>query len=462
MKICEVPKGFIVEKIVKDGDLTNTFNYIYDKIGQLIEVKKNNSTIETYSYDSNGNRLNNNAQYDSQDRLISNSSTTFGYTERGTLTSRTENNQTTSYNYDLMGNLLSVTLPNSTEIEYITDARNRRIAKKVNGTVVQKFLYLNQLEPIAELDANDNLVSLFIYGTRSNTPDYIIKNNVKYKVVTNQLGSVGKVVNTTNGTVEQSIDYDSFGNILNDSNPNFQPFRLAGGLYDNDTKLTRFGARDYDAREGRWTTKDPIKFDGGRNFYVYALNNPIMLIDITGKLPKLTPEQYPYANEADMENAIDQAVKDGLQSIICKAIKNKREYGFTIRKNRGGYVSISSEDENNGNTEEVGLSIYDNTVAIVHVHVICGRVYADSVASHGSYYSENFSDEDVEYFKDIQNGSPNLTFSYVGTVLGNVYKMNKNNPYDYMVAQKMPYNLDLSECICEATDNTNKLSPQCQ
>ncbi len=266
-----------------NGANTNTFNYTYDKIGQLTEVIKNNSAIETYSFDSNGNRLNNNAQYDSQDRLISNSSTTFGYTERGTLLTRTENNQTTSYNYDLMGNLLSVTLPNSTEIEYITDARNRRVAKKVNGTIVQKFLYLNQLEPIAEVDANDNIVSLFIYGTRSNTPDYIIKNNVKYKVVTNQLGSVVKVVNVSSGEIVQSIEYDSFGNILSDSNPNFQPFTLAGGLYDVDTKLIRFGARDYDAREGRWTTKDPIKFDGGMNFYSYCYNNPIFLIDITGE-----------------------------------------------------------------------------------------------------------------------------------------------------------------------------------
>jgi hypothetical protein len=31
-----------------------------------------------------------------------------------------------------------------------------------------------------------------------------------------------------------------------DTNPGFQPFGFAGGLYDQDTKLVRFGARDYD------------------------------------------------------------------------------------------------------------------------------------------------------------------------------------------------------------------------
>ncbi len=34
-------------------------------------------------------------------------------------------------------------------------------------------------------------------------------------------------------------------------NPSFQPFGFAGGLYDLDTKLTRFGARDYDAETSR-------------------------------------------------------------------------------------------------------------------------------------------------------------------------------------------------------------------
>jgi len=42
------------------------------------------------------------------------------------------------------------------------------------------------------------------------------------------------------------------GNVINDTNPGFQPFGFAGGLYDPDTRLTRFGVRDYDAETGRW------------------------------------------------------------------------------------------------------------------------------------------------------------------------------------------------------------------
>jgi RHS repeat-associated protein len=57
----------------------------------------------------------------------------------------------------------------------------------------------------------------------------------------------------------------------------------AGGLYDPDTSLVRFGARDYDAREGRWLTKDPIQFDAGQaSFYVYVGNDPVNAIDPSG------------------------------------------------------------------------------------------------------------------------------------------------------------------------------------
>jgi RHS repeat-associated protein len=87
------------------------------------------------------------------------------------------------------------------------------------------------------------------------------------------------------GNVEKRIDYDSFGNIINDKNPSFEtPFGFAGGLHDRETGLVRFGYRDYDPDVGRWTAKDPIGFWGGNiDFYVYALNNPINLVDPDGR-----------------------------------------------------------------------------------------------------------------------------------------------------------------------------------
>jgi len=91
------------------------------------------------------------------------------------------------------------------------------------------------------------------------------------------------VVDANTGAIAQRIDYDEFGFVVMDSNPGFQPFAFAGGLYDRDTGLVRFGARDYDAWIGRWTAKDPILFAGGdTNLYGYVLNDPVNLADLRG------------------------------------------------------------------------------------------------------------------------------------------------------------------------------------
>jgi len=109
------------------------------------------------------------------------------------------------------------------------------------------------------------------------------KNGNTYRILSDHLGSPRLVVNISNGSLAQRMNYDAFGNVIFDSNPGFQPFGFAGGIYDPDTKLTRFGARDYDAQTGRWTAKDPILFAGGdTNLYGYVLNDPINWVDPLG------------------------------------------------------------------------------------------------------------------------------------------------------------------------------------
>ena len=95
------------------------------------------------------------------------------------------------------------------------------------------------------------------------------------------------VVDTGDGTIVQEMRYDAWGNVVLDTNPGFQPFGFAGGLYDPQTRLVRFGARDYDARIGRWMSRDPIAFPdlrpcGGSNLYLYACGAPTSDLDPSG------------------------------------------------------------------------------------------------------------------------------------------------------------------------------------
>jgi len=104
-----------------------------------------------------------------------------------------------------------------------------------------------------------------------------------YYLLYDQIGSLRAVVDSS-GLVVKRVDYDSFGNVILDTDPSFKvPFGFAGGLYDPDTGLVRFGARDYAPLIGRWTAKDPIDFGGGSvNLYEYVENDPVNLFDPWG------------------------------------------------------------------------------------------------------------------------------------------------------------------------------------
>ncbi len=169
---------------------------------------------------------------------------------------------------------------------------------------------------MAELDGANNVVSVFVYGTRANVPDYMLRGGNSYRIVSDQLGSVRLVVEASTGTIAQRIDYDEFGNAtvvtdqacaLAKTCPLFQPFAFAGGLFDADTGLVRFGARDYDAQTGRWVSKDPTLLAGGTNPYAYAAGDPVNFVDsngahpvpavwLTGPLPQWAQSMYDAAS----------------------------------------------------------------------------------------------------------------------------------------------------------------------
>jgi len=281
--------GRIMQKVETVQGVTTTYDYVYDAAGRLAGVAGNGVVTAAYGYDANGNRINGfnaggaiAASYDAQDRLASWNGVNYSYTANGELATKTSTTGTTSYNYDVLGNLMSATLPNATTVDYVVDGSNRRVGKKVNGTLVQGFLYKDQLNPVAELDGAGNVVSRFVYGSKPNVPDYMVKGGVTYRIISDHLGSPRLVVDAA-GAVVQRMDYDDWGNVTQDTNPGFQPFGFAGGLYDRDTGLVRFGARDYDPETGRWTAKDPIKFAGGdSNLYGYVLGDPVNLLDPMG------------------------------------------------------------------------------------------------------------------------------------------------------------------------------------
>ena len=282
--------GRITTKTEAIGGTTEVYAYAYDLAGRLAEVRKNGALTTVYTYDANGNRLTYTgpggtiaATYDAQDRLLQYGDTTYTYTAKGELLTKTTGGQTTSYKYDELGDLIHASLPDGTQIDYLVDGSNRRIEKLVDGILVQRFLYLNKLNPIAEVDGSGNLVTRFIYGSRPHVPEYAIKDGVTYRILSDNLGSPRMAIDVATGLIAQRTDYDEFGQILLDSRPGFLPFGFAGGIFDQDTGLSHFGVRDFDASVGRWLSRDTARFAGSdANLYAYVANDPVNHFDPLG------------------------------------------------------------------------------------------------------------------------------------------------------------------------------------
>ncbi|MBK6880617.1 MAG: hypothetical protein IPH01_07565 [Elusimicrobia bacterium] len=283
--------GRITAKTETIQGTTANYAYFYDVAGRLVRVEKNGVGVEQYAYDANGNRTSGtvggttlNGTYDGDDKVALYGGAAYAHAAGGEWRTVTEGGVTTTYDYDAVGNLRGVTLPSGTTLEYVIDGRNRRVGRKVNDTLTQGYLYDGQLRIVAELDGANNVTARYVYGTRPNVPEWLEKGGQTYRIITDHLGSPRLVVNATSGAIVQRMDYDSWGNITNDTSPGFQIFGYAGGLHDQETKLTRYGARDYDAHTGRWTAKDPIGFNGGSgNLYEYVHGDPVNKRDPQGE-----------------------------------------------------------------------------------------------------------------------------------------------------------------------------------
>jgi len=287
--------GRISTKEETIGDITHTWSYTYDPIGQLTQVKKDDVVVEAYTYNLAGDRVSaantltgtnldpDDISYDIEHKLLTAGTTTYSYDADGRFHQVTNSSRTTTYHYNTDGTLAQVDLADGRIITYLYDHKGRRVARAVDGVRTHAWLYGKGLMPIAEYDGSGVLNKTFIYAGGP-VPVAYIQGGATYHIITDHIGSPRLIVDST-GAIVKRIDYDSFGNVISDSNPGlYLCFGFAGGMTDPDHELIRFGARDYQPSTGRWTAKDPILFKGGFNLYGYVGNDPVNKTDPKGKL----------------------------------------------------------------------------------------------------------------------------------------------------------------------------------
>lgn len=317
-------------RITQITDADGRTDYRYDVRDQLTGADHADGANpdETYAYDATGNRTSSHRHGSSysvgdgpagardNNRLTSDGTYRYAYDAEGNLVTRTHiaSGAVRTFIWDYHNRLLSVDdRPSATSlrtqvVKYTYDAFGRRIAKNVDTTPdgsedgrVTHFVYDGD-NVLVELTDPDG------YGVQPavRTTQYLhgplidqvfAMDDFAGKVLwplTDHLGTVHDLVNNS-GTVVNHLKYDSFGNVISQTNAAaFTRYRFTGREFDAETGLQYNRARYYDPATGRFISEDPIGFKGGVNRNAYVNNNPVRSSDPSGMValdPDLTTQQ---------------------------------------------------------------------------------------------------------------------------------------------------------------------------
>jgi RHS repeat-associated protein len=171
------------------------------------------------------------------------------------------------YGYDVFGN----------RIEKVVDPDG---AGPLNS-LATRFAY-DGLDLWADLDGNSN--GLLTHYLRGDAIDELFaridENDTTRWYLQDRLGSVTHLLNANGGVIDQ-IRYDSFGNILYESNPGVgDRFKFTGKERDTETGWQRHHFRYYISTLGVWSSEDPIR--DGTNWRAYVEYGPTNAIDPDG------------------------------------------------------------------------------------------------------------------------------------------------------------------------------------
>ena len=198
--------------------------------------------------------------------------------------------------------------------------------RNVNG-VIKKYLY-DGYNILAEYDGTGNMTARYTQNLAIDDPLSMVRGGSAYYYHKDALGSITAMTDV-NGQVAQTYEYDSFGNIANQTGNIENPFTYTGREYDAETGLYFYRARYYDARAGRFINEDPIGFGGGINIYGYVENSPINLIDPFGEywgekpINEVVPDPLVWPFEA---NGFEDVMKKLFQQQAEQYNANSQEY----------------------------------------------------------------------------------------------------------------------------------------
>ncbi|MGP0063971.1 MAG: RHS repeat-associated core domain-containing protein [Isosphaeraceae bacterium] len=297
------------DRETSETDAEGVYSYTYDNANELTGVTENGTAVGTYSYDLNGNRTGTGYTTGTDNEQTASPGFTYTYDDAGNMISATNTSTsvTTTYTYDYENRLTEVTTGGTVVATYTYNALNQRIGVKDSGT--QTWTIYDgaspDANPYADFNGSGSLTVRYLFGPTvvngAVTTGILARTSsggTTAFYLTDKLGSVRDIVSTT-GTDLDHIVYDSFGNILSQSDSaNGDRFMFAGMEYDSATGQYYDRARYFDEVIGRFMSEDPKGFVAGDNdLYRYVENGPTNEVDPSGltdpdQVQPPTPAQF--------------------------------------------------------------------------------------------------------------------------------------------------------------------------